>query len=98
MNNLRSLLARFTQTRVVKPADPARDWLMLITLTTLALSVSVLWNVWFFSRVVTNETATFSAPETFDVYESGAVQQLFEERATTREEYRTRYPFIDPSR
>lgn len=79
--------------------NPARDWYLLVSFGAFLLIASVLWNVWFFDRVVREgiQVDTVQAAKV-DTSKAAEIEVLFAARATTSAAYQTLYPFIDPSR
>lgn len=84
-------------------ADPARDWLALIALSTIALAGVVVWNLWTFGVVAgggaIGGAAAKTAPSMMpDRAALDAVRALFEKRASEQTSYSTgAYRYADPS-
>ena len=82
--------------------DPARDWLMLVMLSAIALTGIIVWNMWAFDTVATGgiiggRTAT-STP-LFSSESVNAIHTIFKDRADEEAKYETgTYRFADPSR
>lgn len=81
--------------------DPARDWLVMITLSLIAFVGIVVWDIWAFDTVVRGGTIgaqTAQAPATFDTSALDDVHTIFESRAAEEQKYVTgTYHFVDPS-
>ena len=95
---LASLLARL---RLFSRLDPARDWIVLLIISMMALVCIVVWNVWAFdtvSRGGTLGTPATSTPLLFDRSSLDAVHAIFVNRAAEEEKYISGgYSFTDPS-
>jgi hypothetical protein len=81
--------------------NPARDWVIIITFSAIALAGIIVWNVWAFSTVaqggVIGSVATSSSPG-FSHSSLDAINTVFENRAKEEEKYETgAYRFADPS-
>lgn len=81
--------------------DAVRDWLVLLTLSVLALVSIVVWNVWAFDTVAGGGTigaSTTRAPAVFNRTALEEIRVIFEDRALERAKYETGvYHFADPS-
>lgn len=84
-------------------ANPARDWLALITLSVIVLAGIVVWNIWAFETVVgggaigaaPSKTAPSMMPDRASL---DAIRALFEERAAEKANYANgAYRYADPS-
>jgi|GEM_PF-1729094 len=85
---------RHTQRR-----DPGRDWLLLLGASGIVLLASVVWNTWFFLRVVEEGVGNIGGGDaTLAPYETGAAEEIFLMRETKASEYKEVHTFIDPSR
>ncbi len=101
MNIFNSAHSFAERTRSGLYKDPARDWMVLLTLTLLMLIGIIVWNVWAFDTVanggVIGARAT-STPQTVDRSALDAIHGIFEKRAAEEAKYVTGvYRFADPS-
>lgn len=79
--------------------DPARDWLVLLSLALLWLVASMLWNGWFLISVLQEETTapvTAVATSTPDTFERAWT--LYQARDAEALHYANDYRFNDPSK
>jgi hypothetical protein len=81
--------------------NPVRDWLVLITLSIIALAGIIVWNVWAFGTVVQGgvigPSTTNSAPA-FDRSSLDTINTIFSNRAIEEEKYvNDTYHYADPS-
>lgn len=87
--------------RSVAHFDPVRDWLVMLTLSTIALVGIVVWNVWAFDTVAgggTIGTAKTASPPTFNSSSFDEIRLIFDRRAAEEAKYETGiYKFTDPS-
>jgi len=81
--------------------DPVRNWLVLLTLSTIALASIIVWNVWAFDTVANGGaigTTNTKAPEVFSQASLETIRVIFENRANEEAKYVTGvYRFADPS-
>ncbi len=81
--------------------DPMRDWLILLSLSAIALAGIIVWNVWAFDTVVGGGTIgppATKAPEVFSRSSLEAIRTVFTNRAEEGAKYDTGvYRFADPS-
>lgn len=81
--------------------NPVRDWLVLITLSTIALGGIIIWNAWAFGTVAGGGiigSAATSSPQFFNNASLDAIHTIFDNRAAEEEKYMTgTYRFADPS-
>ncbi len=81
--------------------DPIRDWLILLTLSTIALAGIIVWNVWAFDTVAGGGTigaSVIQAPAAFSRTSLDAIHAIFVNRAAEEAKYETGvYSFTDPS-
>jgi hypothetical protein len=81
--------------------DPARDWLVLLTLGAIALAGIVVWNVWAFDTVAQGGVIgapASSAPPAFSRASLDAIHAVFEKRSAEEAKYETgTYRYSDPS-
>jgi hypothetical protein len=82
-------------------ADPVRDWLVLLSLSTIVLISIIVWNAWAFDTVAGGGfigTSTAKAPEVFNQASLNTIRSIFEYRATEEARYESGvYSFADPS-
>jgi len=82
--------------------DPARDWLVLLTLGAIALAGIVVWNIWAFDTVAQGGVIgapMSSAPPVFSRASLDAIHAVFEKRSGEQAKYETgTYRYSDPSR
>mgnify|MGYP001579822424 CR=1 FL=1 len=80
--------------------DPARDWLILVTCSTILLAGIIVWNVWAFDTVANGKAigvAPAAAPS-FNQASLDAIRTVFENRADEEANYVTGvYRYADPS-
>ena len=81
--------------------DPARDWLMLVTLSGIALAGIIVWNVWTFDTVASGGVVggeTIPSPPLINPESINAIRTVFAARAAEEAKYATGvYQFSDPS-
>ena len=81
--------------------DPARDWIVLLTLSLIALAGIVVWNIWAFETIAAGGTlggAATTTPAAFNREALDSIQNLFRTRAEDEAKYRTGvYRYDDPS-
>lgn len=81
--------------------DPVRDWIIVLTLGTLALVSIITWNVWAFDTVANG--GTIGTPATvpqvlFNQSSLDAIRAIFDNRAAEEARYENgTYRFTDPS-
>jgi len=95
--SLNSFLKRFRH----RPLDPARDWIMLLACSAIALAILIIWNMWTFSIVagggIIGTSATSTAP-IFSQESLNTINTIFTNRAAEETKYETGvYRFSDPS-
>ena len=87
--------------RSVAHFDPVRDWLVMLTLSTIALIGIVVWNVWAFDTVAgggTIGTAKTTPPSALNSASFSSIRSIFDRRAAEEAKYETcAYKFADPS-
>jgi len=87
--------------RAGAPADPVRDWLVLLSLSAIALAGIIVWNAWAFDTVSGGGaigTQTAKVPEVFNQGSLNTIRGVFESRAAEEAKYRAGiYTFTDPS-
>jgi len=81
--------------------DPVRDWLVIITLSAIALAGIIIWNAWAFDTVagggIIGSAATSSLP-VFNRSSIDSINTIFANRAAEEAKYETGiYRFADPS-
>lgn len=81
--------------------DPVRDWLVLITFSTIALIGIIVWNAWAFDTVASGGVIGPSVKGTAPVFDSSSLEDIhiiFENRAAEESKYVTGvYRYADPS-
>ena len=81
--------------------DPVRDWLMLLTVSAIALAGIIVWNVWAFDTVANGGiigTANVGVPSVFNRSSLNEINAVFANRAAEELKYETGvYSFADPS-
>lgn len=89
------------RTHTGAPADPVRDWLVLLSLSTVALVSIIVWNAWAFDTIANGGTigiSTESAPVGFNQSSLDTIRGVFANRAAEEARYATGiYRFTDPS-
>lgn len=99
MSTFISILKRWFGKKNGRSRDPGQDWHLLLTVGMALLIASVVWNVWFFNRVVTEEMSqTYDASNALGSYDAETVKEIFEIRGMSAEAYRNTYLFVDPAR
>jgi hypothetical protein len=81
--------------------DPTRDWLVLITLSAIALAGIIVWNAWAFGIVaqggVIGSISSSSTPA-FSRSSLDQINDIFSNRAIEEEKYENdTYHYADPS-
>lgn len=96
---LQPLLSLLARMRAGAHADPARDWIVLLSVSAALLIASVAWNIVFFLTVVQGVSTAGVAQEGVAPMNDPLVeaQAMFEERSVEVERYRSGYRFVDPS-
>jgi type III secretory pathway component EscU len=78
-----------------------RNWLILLTLSTLVLVCIIVWNIWIFSTVVQGGvigTSEVNTPSLLDSSSINTVEAVFQMRATEHAKYMIGvYSYSDPS-
>lgn len=81
--------------------DPMRDWLVLITLSTMILAGIVVWNAWAFDTVARGGVIGASSPKSLPIFDHSSldvIHTIFTNRAIEEEKYKTGiYRYADPS-
>ena len=81
--------------------NPIRDWLVLVTVSILALAGIIVWNVWAFGTVA--QGGIIGSPEktstpAFSRSSLDQINSIFSSRAAEEEKYvNGTYDFTDPS-
>ncbi len=98
MNELKKLLAKLKLPHGLGGMQPARDWFIMLTLSLIALVVSVLWNVFFFTSALNDQAAPASdaSPTTGGRSALPALEELFDARAADAIRFENA-SFVDPS-
>ncbi|MFZ3043557.1 MAG: hypothetical protein WA058_00390 [Minisyncoccia bacterium] len=101
MNIFTAIGSFFRQLRSGAYLDPVRDWLVLLTLSTIALVSIIVWNVWAFDTVATGGSIgapTSVTPAAFDRASLDVIHTIFTNRAAEETKYATgAYTYTDPS-
>ena len=101
MNIFNSIGSFLKRLRAGVHQDPARDWLILITFSTIALAGIIVWNVWAFDTVA--KGGVIGAPVTgtppiFSRSSLDTIRTIFASRAEEEAKYVTgAYRYVDPS-
>lgn len=101
--NISNLVTRFLKrVRAGAREDPVRDWLVLITVSLIALAGIIVWNVWAFDTIArggaiggapAKTASSVSARASLD-----AIRAIFANRAAEEAKYTTGvYRYADPS-
>lgn len=81
--------------------DPARDWLTVLTFSTIVLLGIIVWNIWAFDTVANGGVIGTAVPNTTLVFNRSSldtIHTIFENRAAEESKYVTgTYRFADPS-
>ena len=97
-NTLNSFLKRF---RSGAHQDPARDWMLLLICSVIALAGIVVWNVWAFDTIAGGGTIgsrVVTEPPIFSRSSLDTVRSIFEKRSVEEEKYISGiYRYADPS-
>ncbi|MDD2657154.1 MAG: hypothetical protein PHD04_00630 [Candidatus Pacebacteria bacterium] len=95
------LIASLKRTRARAHQDAVRDWLILVTISSIALAGIIVWNVWAFDTVASGRAIGSSAPKVapiFDPVALEAVRKVFANRAAEEAKYISGvYRYADPS-
>jgi len=99
--NIQSLTESFLKHLRYGVLNPVRDWLVLLTLSAIALAGIIIWNVWAFQTVaqggIIGTTAT-SSSSIFNHSSLDTIEIIFANRAAEKVKYETgTYRFADPS-
>lgn len=98
MSKLTSLMKVF---RGVFHSDPERDWLALLSASTIVLVGIVVWNIWAFDTVAGGGTigqANTSATPVFSQSSLDAIHSIFANRSVEQAKYVSgTYQYADPS-
>lgn len=101
MNILNSIASFLRRARSGARQDPVRDWLILLTLSAIALAGIVVWNVWAFDTVSGGGTIgapVAKAPGAFNASSLEGIRAIFANRAEEEAKYVTGvYRYADPS-
>ncbi|MDE2173509.1 MAG: hypothetical protein KGJ31_02855 [Patescibacteria group bacterium] len=81
--------------------NPARDWSVMIVLSTIVLAGVIVWNVWAFDTVANGGIIGAPIPEqvpTFNQSSLDTIHSIFVHRADEEAKYQSGvYQYIDPS-
>ncbi len=96
------LITAFTKrARSLPQIDPARDWLIVLIISTIALVGITVWNAWAFDVVASGGVIGSPAATTTPVFSQSsldAIHAVFANRATEEEKYLSGvYSYADPS-
>lgn len=101
MNIPDSIGSFFNRTRTGVSQDPVRDWLILITLSTIALAGIIVWNVWAFGTVANGGVIGNTVPAATPVFNQTSldtIRTIFTNRTAEQVKYTTGvYRYSDPS-
>lgn len=101
MNILNSIGPFMKRLRSSASPDPVRDWLVLLTVSIIALAGIIVWNVWAFDTVANGGIIgkpAAKAPAAFNNSSLDTIHAVFSSRVEKEEKYITgAYRFIDPS-
>ena len=101
MNAFNSFSAFFRRLRSGVRQDPVRDWLMILTLSLIALAGIIVWNVWAFGTVANGGaigSSSTSATPVFDRTILDNIHTIVTNRAAEEAKYVTGpYRYADPS-
>lgn len=101
MNILNSPNSFLKHLHVSTRRDPARDWLLLLVFSTIALAGIIVWNAWAFDTVANGGVIGVSATGTTPVFNHSSldtIHSIFTSRAAEEAKYMTGvYRFVDPS-
>ena len=101
MNIFGSIGRFFKRIRAGAFQDPVRDWLLLLTLSTIVLAGIIVWNVWAFDTVANGGVIgapAASAPPLFSSTSLDTIHTVFVNRAAEQAKYVTGvYRYADPS-
>ena len=102
MTTLQSIISLLKRVKYGSYINPARDWLVLVTLSLIAFSSIVVWNMWAFDTVTRGGVIGAVATSSIPLFNRAAIDEIniiFANRATEEEKYETgEYRFADPSR
>ncbi len=78
--------------------NPARDWMVLVSIVAILLAASVAWNVWLFLRVTNGDAIGTASVDTKPLNPASidSIDALFQKRAAIETEYKNAH-FVDPS-
>ena len=81
--------------------DPARDWMLLLILSTIILAGGIVWNAWAFDTVANGGVLGSPAPKPQPVFKRSSldsINSIFSARAAEEAKYETgTYRYADPS-
>lgn len=101
MKLIRHSIAFLKSMRRSSYQDPARDWILMVSLSIITLMGIIVWDAWAFSTAagggVLGEQAASTTPA-FDSSSINIISTIFEQRSAEEAKYVTGvYKFIDPS-
>lgn len=101
MNTFHSFGPFLKRLRSNAPIDPARDWLIALSLSLVALAGVIVWSIWTFDTVAGGGTLgapVVKAPAVFDNSSIDTIHAIFVNRAAEEAKYTGAiYRFADPS-
>lgn len=101
MNIFSPIISFLKRLRGGAQQDPVRDWLTMLTLSIVACTGIIVWNIWAFDTVARGGSigsAVIHAPPIFSRSSLDAVHAIFEKRALEDARYETgAYRYADPS-
>lgn len=81
--------------------QPHRDWLLVLSLSLLALVISGMWNIWYFLSITQQELLQEVQEENQGILDRSVLEEeraTLMEHAQEAERYRQEYRFNDPAR
>lgn len=98
MKELNALVKKLKLPASWSGMQPARDWLIILALSCIALVVSVVWNVSFFTSALNDQAAPEEAMAPAGESSSAlpALEALFEKQRAQADRYEGAV-FVDPS-
>lgn len=101
MNLLKNNSKFSKQLHDIAHLDPVRDWFVLMTLSLLALSVILVWNVWAFDTLTNSEGVMATPGASAPVFKQSSLEttrSIFDNRDAQEAKYVSgEYTFTDPS-
>jgi len=101
MNIFTTILASLRHARARAHQDSVRDWLILVTFSTIMLIGIIVWNIWAFDTVASGGVIGSAVPKASPIFDPAtldAVRTVFKDRAAEESKYLTGgYRYTDPS-